>query len=138
MLGKQQFEIVAKGSKEFDRYLKALLQGGDDEIARRDQWRDDQYHDAETPQMSLSKPTPKISSSRAEFPVVTESESEGSDDSETKDDDDEDDEDIDVKTTAKDKSNPDAEVNVEAKGVTSTDFEDFMRFKAFMEKDKKK
>ncbi|KAI5458937.1 hypothetical protein BGZ63DRAFT_361223 [Mariannaea sp. PMI_226] len=42
-LGKEQFKIVAKGSKEFDSYLIRTLQGADDEIAMRDQWRNDQF-----------------------------------------------------------------------------------------------
>ncbi|KAL2286014.1 hypothetical protein FJTKL_07262 [Diaporthe vaccinii] len=83
VLGKKHFETVAEGSKEFDRYLKRTLQGGDDEIAMRDQWRNDYYQEVEVTRPSSLKPLPKASSSRTAPPAVTDSESESIDDSET-------------------------------------------------------
>lgn len=130
VLGKQQFETVAKGSKEFDHYLRKTLQGGDDEIAIRDQWRDDHYHDAHVTQLSPPKPPPKASSSRAGRPMVTDSESGDSDDSETED---EDDDDVNMKATTINSSNLEAEVDVGKEGTTSAQFEEFLRYKAFME-----
>lgn len=140
VLGKQQFEIVAAGSKEFDRYLMKTLQGGDDEIARRDQWRDDHYHDPDpdvTPLPSL-KPAPKPSSSRMpSVMMVTDSEaSDGSDDS----DESEDEDDLAAgkgKVAARKESNPDTKADADEDGITSADIEKFLRIQALMEKSKK-
>ncbi|KAH7140606.1 hypothetical protein EDB81DRAFT_885329 [Dactylonectria macrodidyma] len=55
VLGKEQFKLVAQGSREFDSYLMRTLQGVDDEIAIRDQWQDDRF-DAEVTQNTFSAP----------------------------------------------------------------------------------
>lgn len=138
MLGKQHFEIVAEGSKEFDRYLMRTLQGGDDVIAMRDQWRNDHYHEADvTPsQLSSLKPLPKASSSRTAPPVVTDSESESSDGSETED---KDDEDGNINPVAeRGITHLDAGADVEEDETSGADFKEFLRFKNFMSQNKKK
>ncbi|EFW98530.1 hypothetical protein CMQ_4382 [Grosmannia clavigera kw1407] len=43
-LGKKQFKVVAEASRKFGDYLIRTLQGFDDEIAAKDQWRNDQDH----------------------------------------------------------------------------------------------
>lgn len=136
VLGKHQFEIVAEGSREFDRYLMKTLHGGDDEIARRDQWRDDHYHDADLgTQLSPLSPAPKIPSSRAPAPVVTGSESEGSEDSESDDEEDDDDNNI---VDAQEGSHREAKGKAEEEELTSADFEKFLKFQAMMGKTKMK
>ncbi|KAJ9156114.1 AAA family ATPase [Pleurostoma richardsiae] len=84
VLGKAQFDVVALGSKEFDMYLRRTLQGADDEIAIRDQWRDDHFTD----------PVPKAfgkRASRVAFLDQDESvDDDSEDDTESEDDDDDD------------------------------------------------
>lgn len=134
VLGKHHFEIVAEGSKEFDRYLMRTLQGGDDVIAMRDQWRNDHYHEADVthPQLSSLKPLPKASSSRTAPPIVTDSESESSDGSQTEDKDDED-EDGNVNAVAERGIAPlDAGADMAEDETSGADFTEFLRFKNFM------
>lgn len=136
VLGKHQFQIVADGSKEFDRYLMNTLQGGEDELAKRDQWRDDHYHDTDQGTLlSPLSPVPKTPSSRAALAVVSDSESEGSEDS---DSDDEEDDDGNNKSDAKRGSHREAGGKAEEEELTSADIEKFLRFQAMMGKMKKK
>lgn len=136
VLGKKHFEAVAEGSKEFDRYLKRTLQGGDDEIAMRDQWRNDYYQEVEVTRPLSLKPLPKASSSRTAPPAVTDSESESSDDSETES---KDDEDGNIKAVAEGGiAHLEAEADVDEDEISNADFEEFLRFKALMGKNKKK
>lgn len=82
VLGKEQFKIVAEGSKEFDKYLMSTLQGADDDIAIRDQWRDDRFDGA----MSVSaRQAPRSSSKRDKAVLKDEnlSETESSSESES-------------------------------------------------------
>lgn len=134
VLGKEQFETVAKGSKEFDRYLKRTLQGGDDEIAMRDQWRNDIYQDADDTRPSSLRPGPKGSSSRNPNPMVSDSESEGSDDSESEDDDDDD-----VETKPAGEGSPAQldEGEMDGDEITEADIKKFMKFQALMKGSKK-
>ncbi|KAK7696751.1 hypothetical protein SLS64_014260 [Diaporthe eres] len=138
VLGKKHFETVAEGSKEFDRYLKRTLQGGDDEIAMRDQWRNDYYQEVEVTRPSSLKPLPKTlaSSSRTAPPAVTDSESESSDESETES---KDDEDGNIKPVAEGGiAHLDAEADVDEDEISNADFKEFLKFKALMGKNKKK
>lgn len=138
VLGRQHFETVAEGSKEFDHYLKRTLQGGDDEIAMRDQWRNDHYLEADIKRPSSLKPLPKVSSSRTAPPppIVTDSESESSDGSET---DDKDDEDVNIKPMAEGGiAHLDAGADVSDDEISSADFKEYLKFKALMGKNKKK
>ncbi|KAG8162771.1 hypothetical protein KVR01_007249 [Diaporthe batatas] len=135
VLGKAQFETVAKGSKEFDCYLKRTLQGGDDEIAMRDQWRNDIYQDADDTRPSSLKPAPKGSSSRNPNPPVTSSESEGSDDSETED---EDEGGGDAKPAGEASAAQLDTGDVDEGEITEADFKKFMKFQALMREGKKK
>ncbi|KAG6354754.1 hypothetical protein INS49_003835 [Diaporthe citri] len=137
VLGKRHFETVAEGSKEFDRYLKRTLQGGDDEIAMRDQWRNDYYPEADITRPSSLKPLPKASSSRTAPPTVTESESESSDDSDTES---KDDEDGNIKPVAGGGTahfKLGAGVDVDEDEISSADFKEYLKFKALMGKNKK-
>lgn len=43
VLGKKQFEIVARGSRKFDEYLEATLGDTEADQARREGWRNDGY-----------------------------------------------------------------------------------------------
>ncbi|KAL1883328.1 hypothetical protein Daus18300_000386 [Diaporthe australafricana] len=137
VMGKQHFETVAEGSKEFDRYLKRTLHGGDDEIAMRDQWRNDSYPDAYLKQQpSPVKPLPKASSSRAAHPAVTDSESESSNDSDSEN---EDNEDANIEPVAEgDTAQLVAGEDVDDDEISSADFKEFLKFKALMGKNKKK
>lgn len=131
MLGRQHFKTVAEGSKEFDSYLKRTLHGGDDEIAMRDQWRNDYYQAVDLARPSSLKPPPQAAPSRTAQPFVTDSESESSDDSETESKYDED-----------DNMKPAAEAGTArlAAGADAddADFKEYLRFKALMEKNKGK
>lgn len=135
-LGKKHFETVAEGSKEFDRYLKRTLQGGDDEIAMRDQWRNDYYPEADITRPSSLKPLPKASSSRTAPLAVTDSESESSDDSETESKDDEDGKNKPVAEGGIGRL--DAEADADEDEISNADFKEFLKFKALMGKNKKK
>lgn len=136
VLERKHFETVAEGSKEFDLYLKRTLQGRDDEIARRDQWRNDYYQEADNTRPPSLKPVPKASSSRTAPPMVTESESESTDDSETED---EDEEDGDMKSTGEGSTSKlDVGDEVDEGEITSADIKEFLKFRALMGKNKKK
>ncbi|KAL6850625.1 hypothetical protein ACO1O0_007749 [Amphichorda felina] len=43
ILGKAQFEIVAEGYEKFDEYLITTLGSSEGEMAKRENWRDDEY-----------------------------------------------------------------------------------------------
>lgn len=136
VLRKQHFDAVAEGSKEFDRYLKRTLRGGDDEIARRDQWRNDYYPEANITQPPSLKPRPKASSSRTAHAGVTDSESDSSDGSDSES---EDDEDANIKPVAEgDIAHLDAEADEDEDEISSADFKEYLKFKALMGKNKKK
>lgn len=133
MLGRRHFETVAEGSKEFDIYLKRTLQGGDDEIARRDQWRNDYYQEADITQHPSVKPLPKASSSRTAPRAVTDSESESSDDSETESNDEED------GNTKPVTEGGFAQVNTGGNADDEdAEFQQFLEFKAMKAKNKRK
>ncbi|KAF7549935.1 hypothetical protein G7Z17_g6069 [Cylindrodendrum hubeiense] len=132
VLGKEQFKVVAQGSKEFDSYLMRTLQGADDEIAIRDQWRDDRF-DAEAAFNTLSASKPGQKSSRAaiprgkapkseESPSETESLSESESESDTED---EDEDDGKTKTTGEKADAPAAKADLD-------DYEEFLKFKAML------
>jgi hypothetical protein len=54
LLSKAHFKAVAEGSKQFDIYLRRTLQGADDEIAKKDQWRDDYFDMEEADEVPVS------------------------------------------------------------------------------------
>lgn len=135
VLGRQHFETVAEGSKEFDRYLRRTLLAGDEEIARRDQWRNDYIQDVDITRPPSVKPLPKASSSRAVPRAVTDSESESSDGSETESNDDNDGNIKPVTETEGDVAHVDAGANAED---DDADFQEFLRFKAMKAKNRKK
>lgn len=137
VLGKQHFETVAKGSKEFDEYLKTTLRAGDDEIAIRDQWRNDHYLDADVTQNSSRKPLPKAFSSRTTAAAVSESsDSDSSDDSDTEG---EDDEEVKGKATVEEGiAHSDAEEDVDEDELSSADIKKLLKLQALMKKGKKK
>lgn len=141
VLGKQQFETVAEGSKEFDRYLKLTLQGGDDEIAMRDRWRDDRFPDEANsvppPAPSLTTAPSRASSSRVPAPAVTDSESEEEDEDDSEDEDDNDD-DGNMKAASKKESSAGGDSSTPDNGQIQAEFEEFMRIKKMMEKQRKK
>lgn len=112
------------------------LQGGDDEIARRDQWRDDMYDDANIKQLSPSKPRPKAPSSRVGGPMVTDPESDDSDDSDSETEDGED-EGSNIHATNERQPNVDTEANAEEDQISSADIKDFLRFMARKGKSRK-
>ncbi|KAH8885480.1 hypothetical protein GQ53DRAFT_628393, partial [Thozetella sp. PMI_491] len=131
VLGKSQFDLVARGSKEFDSYLIKTLQGGDDEIAMRDQWRHDHF-DASAQAVSSSR-TASGRPLRDDFESEIESESE-----ETEEETDTEDEDGDcgdmesepnVGTPAERK--PEAEPRAESSS-NANQFEEFLKFKAML------
>ncbi|KAI3391129.1 hypothetical protein diail_7926 [Diaporthe ilicicola] len=136
VLGKHHFETVAAGSKEFDRYLNRTLQGRDEDIAIRDQWRNDSYLEADITTHASPKPLPKASSSRTARPAVTDSESDSSDGSDTdsKDDDNSSNGPVAEGTIAQ----LDAGEDVDEIEISSADFKEYLRFKALMGKNKKK
>lgn len=123
---------MAKGSKEFDSYLMRTLRGGDDEIAFRDQWRIDNYQEADIKRPSSVKSLHKASSSRTAAPAVTESESGSSDDSDT---DGTDDEDGDIKPVAQGGA---AQLDEDDDEISSADIKKFLKIQALMGKGKKK
>ncbi len=131
-LGKAQFKRVAEGSKEFDNYLRKTLQGADDEIAIRDQWRDDHFDTRAAPTLSTWKTAQKVSSE-------SDSESDSSDDeSETEDKYEEGDgigaePERGASTTG---AKTESKRRVEG-GVDLDDYEEFLRFKALKGKGKK-
>lgn len=132
VLSRRHFKTVAEGSKEFDRYLKRTLQGGDDEIARRDQWRNDYYQEVDLARPASLIPPPQAAPSRTAHPLVTDSESESSDDSDTESKDDEDDN---IKPAAEGGVAP---LDTGAGVDEDADFKEYLRFKALMEKNKSK
>lgn len=129
VLGKAHFETVAKGSKEFDRYLKRTLQGGDDEIAMRDQWRNDIYQDVDDPRPPSLKPASKSQgfSSRKPNTMVTDSESGESDDTETEDED-EGDGHGDMKPAGEGSATQPGKGEVNGDEFTEADFKKFLKF----------
>lgn len=135
-MGRRHFETVAKGSKEFDNYLRKTLRGGDDEIAFRDQWRNDDYQKADVKRSSSVKPLPKASASRTAAPAVTDTENGSSDDSDT---DTEDDEDGDTDPAPQGgAAHSDAGVDVDDDEISSADFKKFLKIQALIGKGKKK
>lgn len=135
VLGRQHFETVAEGSKEFDRYLRRTLLAGDEEIARRDQWRNDYYQEADVTRPPSVRPLPKASSSRTAPQAVTDSESESSDDSETESNDDDGGNIKPVTGTEGAVAKRDAGANVDD---DDDDYQDFLKFKAMKEKNKRR
>lgn len=135
VLGRQHFETVAEGSKEFDRYLRKTLLAGDEEIARRDQWRNDYIQDVDITRPPSVKPLPKASSSRAVPQAVTDSESESSDDSETESKNDDDDNIEPVTGTEGGVAQADAGANAED---DDAEFQEFLKFKAMKAKNKRR
>lgn len=143
-LGKAQFEIVAQGSKEFDKYLIGTLQGADDEIAIRDQWRDDRFDVSAGLTSSKSKSERKAS--RASFQSATDSESYESDETDCEDEDESEDDDA-IGAESK-TGEPGGEAGAETKGRVNSnidfdEYQEFLRFKAMLkgkgkEKDKAK
>lgn len=135
ILGKAQFEIVAQGSKEFDSYLMKTLQGADDEIAIRDQWRDDRFDAGVVLTSSKSKPAQKVS--RADFQSVRNSESDSTsteDESESEDEDgdeDEDDDTMEVVPKAGASSKAESKEHTDS-GIDFNEYEEFLRFKAML------
>lgn len=142
VLGKEQFKVVAQGSKEFDSYLMRTLQGADDEIAIRDQWRDDRFDaEAALTTLSASKSGSKLSraaTSRGkalktdENSSETESESESESESECEDED----QDDDGGKTSGGKAGPSMEKG-EPKGSSEKafdvdEYEEFLKFKAML------
>ena len=137
VLGKHHFETVAEGSKEFDRYLKRTLRAGDDEIAMRDQWRNDHYLEADNTRPSSRRPFPNASSSRTAAPAVTDSsESETSVGSESES---EEDEDGNVKPAAEGGiAHPDAGPDADEDDISPADIKKFLRLQKLMRKDKRR
>ncbi|KAH7144593.1 hypothetical protein B0J13DRAFT_47647 [Dactylonectria estremocensis] len=134
VLGKEQFKVVAQGSREFDSYLMRTLQGADDEIAIRDQWRDDRF-EADVAQGTFPGPAFKSGQKPSRATTIprgksrkpdeslseTESESGSESDSEVED---EDEDNCEVQTAEK--------ANTAAPEVDLADYEEFLKFKAML------
>lgn len=126
-LGKAQFGIVAQGSKEFDGYLIRTLQGADDEIAIRDQWRDDRFDPgASLGGHSLSKTVQEPP--QTSFKNAMESESDESEETESEDDDDEED---DTVVDVESRAGIAAANKTKQKGPSKADI-DFSAFQEFL------
>jgi hypothetical protein len=92
-LGKSQFEIIAKASEEFDRYLKLTLGGTDADMARKEQMRSDHFGNHNIGKAQATSRAALRPMRRNAKDIESEEEEEENDSEEEEDDDEDDDED---------------------------------------------
>jgi hypothetical protein len=144
-LGKAQFEIIAKASEEFDRYLKHTLGGTDADMARKEQMRSDHFgiHNiGKAPATTRAAPPPMRRNARDLESEVEDPTDDSDEDDEDEEDDEEDEDDI-VGTSKQGKATASTSSRPETVGSVKEDpaeddmeeaFKQFMQFRKMAKK----
>ncbi|KAN0108850.1 hypothetical protein V8E51_008592 [Hyaloscypha variabilis] len=142
-LGKSQFEIIAKASEEFDRYLKLTLGGTDADMARKEQMRSDHFGNHNIGKAQATSRAALRPMRRNAKDVESEEEEEENDSEEEEDDDEDDDEDEEDEPKNHGKATASSSSKGETAGSVKEEFaeddmeEAFKQFLQFRKKAKK-
>lgn len=133
-LGEAQFSIVAESSREFDRYLVSTLGAADSDIARREEWRFDQFGNSGLKQPTSSQGynprTPGFYSKKQEETMDDDDDGDISSDSDDSSDEDGDDSSIDRVAKRHSKDRTQAIGKIEGMDQeTAGEFQEFLEFK---------
>ncbi|KAF4447063.1 AAA family ATPase [Fusarium austroafricanum] len=128
ILGKEQFEVVARGSMQFDEYLNKTLGATDADMARREGWRNDGYKvgagNPAIPMVPMAMP-PSAYHAQSRQAAAMKYNSDDDSDSESESDEDSDE---DMKKTGKGKSGTVEKGDSATGGETPGDMDEFREY----------